>query len=315
MSSRSPEDAADGRASAAAFTLVELLVTFSLLSLLAGLAVPCFRCAMDYALCGVCQHNLHTLAEAVHTCRAEAERPAPPPAETWADWLRPKLGTDQPFCCPCDEHPVERSYGKDQLHLKIYSGGSYLYDIYLFDDHPVYQTSYGPRSVVEKHNISGDGRTYDLFIEDLLPQEADWDWDVCIRIVEGDTNLSATIIPGSSAGYRHYLYRGSRKLLDSPVKNYEQERRELLLLTNLLPGSYGMNSALPATPEGRQLLLLDYKRWVADHDGKGNQDDDLQSTLAPRHLGRLNLATFDGAVRAADPGELIESEILWTGPQ
>jgi prepilin-type processing-associated H-X9-DG protein len=293
-------------------TLAEMLVVATILLLLAGLVVPCVGSVIAYVHAAVCCQRLRNLAAAVHACRAEEGTPTPPPAETWADWLQSKIIDDQTYCCPDDDNPLERAFGKDQIYLRICSGSTFLYDIYLFAEQTVYQTPYGPRSVVERRNVSPDGRTYDLYIEDLTPSRADWDWDVRMHIEEGNKELRATILRGSSAGYSHYLYRGKQKLLEDPVKSYEAQGTQLLL-SHLLPGSYGMNNQLSATPPGRQLLLLDYERWVADHDGKGNQDDDLSEMLAPRHLGRLNIATFDGAVRGVAPESLTEDDSLWTG--
>ena len=73
--------------------------------------------------------------------------------------------------------------------------------------------------------------------------------------------------------------------------------------------SYGMNNQIkPTGSSPAQILLLEYRRSVADVDGLNvdgvSPDDDFYKEVAPRHFGLVNVLTVEGSVESFSPGEI-----------
>lgn len=68
----------------------------------------------------------------------------------------------------------------------------------------------------------------------------------------------------------------------------------------------------PSVPEPRRTIrVLDYRFYVADHDGNEADNDDI-TCIAPRHRGRANVLFADGHVEALTPEEIMaEGGRLW----
>ena len=70
---------------------------------------------------------------------------------------------------------------------------------------------------------------------------------------------------------------------------------------------YAMSDLVqPATSRRTQLMLVEYSKALALLGGSGNDVDDLDACLQPRHLGRANFARIDGSV-----GSITKEQLLW----
>ncbi len=76
--------------------------------------------------------------------------------------------------------------------------------------------------------------------------------------------------------------------------------------------SYGMNNRADLLSSGEKIVMLDYKKTVANYvgppvdEGENWRDvyDDYPSLIAPRHHGRINVLHRDGRVESWAPDEI-----------
>ena len=129
-----------------------------------------------------------------------------------------------------------------------------------------------------------------------------------VRITGVGTNYWARM--GMST---HALYRWDNKIMSLPGNDggdFDPRQLDVDCQTGQLATSYAMNGLVKPIPDnGRQLLLVDYEKHIAD------PVEDTVSTdatwLGSRHLGKVNAVFIDGGVRSLWPEEFGYEKPLW----
>jgi prepilin-type processing-associated H-X9-DG protein len=82
----------------------------------------------------------------------------------------------------------------------------------------------------------------------------------------------------------------------------------------ILPGmhsSYGMNGQIePKRFASKQFMLMDAKKTTLNilEEGDHGELDEIPDVVAPRHLGKANVAFVDGSVSSLSVNELVEEK-------
>ena len=147
-----------------------------------------------------------------------------------------------------------------------------------------------------------------------------------IGILCTDSKLNATDAVLGRAGTTYATGQGSRgfennaeqvsletDLQTFTIHNFHStfpgENVRILTVGGAEGSSYGMNNQIrPTGSSPAQILLLEYRRSVADVDGLNadgmSQDDDFYKEVAPRHFGLVNVLTVEGSVESFSPEEI-----------
>ncbi|MGB2823877.1 MAG: prepilin-type N-terminal cleavage/methylation domain-containing protein [Phycisphaerae bacterium] len=148
-----------------------------------------------------------------------------------------------------------------------------------------------------------------------------------IGIICLDDALDATDAVLGFPGTDYHTGRNSRGFENVERVVFEEDRRtftiehyqitspgeevRILTLTGG-EGSYAMNNQVRGNvPRMGQLLLVEYNKHIADVDGQGPFEDNLEVELAPRHLGRANVLLVNGSVKLMWPKDLAVDEHIW----
>jgi prepilin-type N-terminal cleavage/methylation domain-containing protein len=148
-----------------------------------------------------------------------------------------------------------------------------------------------------------------------------------IGIICLDDALDATDNILGYPGTEYHTYRNSRGFENVEKVVFEEDRRtftmeyyqitspgeevRILTLTGG-EGSYAMNNQVRGNvPRMGQLLLVEYNKHIADVDGEGPFEDNLEFELAPRHLDRANVLLVNGSVKLMWPKDLEKNQGIW----
>jgi prepilin-type N-terminal cleavage/methylation domain-containing protein/prepilin-type processing-associated H-X9-DG protein len=121
------------RASALAFTLVELLVTIAIIAVLAALLMPALGRGKESGRVAVCQGNLHQIGLALQLYVDDNKNIMPSmrdynPQVALSDQtninvvLAPQLGSTNVLCCPSDDHQIFQQSGSSYAWNNLLNG-------------------------------------------------------------------------------------------------------------------------------------------------------------------------------------------------
>jgi prepilin-type N-terminal cleavage/methylation domain-containing protein len=306
------------------FTLVELLVVIAVIVILVGILFPTFNSAREQALASNCQMNLKRLADVLHVRTAESSGSLPA-CEAWISFVI-KQQAPSLLICPSDTltSVQTRADSSDlaQLYL-LHKHGSSMYFHRLAD--------------LLAGNLGNDSQMHVLVAGNYgtpPPEEGNWNWLLNQPVVGGtirdnqvaisiDNDAAVLITYGevitihsltgqvASMASNHYLCKGdwqsgweNQVVMRLWGDDYHQiDPRSPYTLSSGL-SSYGMNNQVrQTTPRLDQLMLIDARRSVLDFAGLGSYIDD-EDVILPRHMGKANLTTVEGSVRAITLDEL-----------
>ncbi len=321
------------------FTLVELLVVMAVLGLLIAIALPAFARVVPIAQRVWCAGNLKNIV-AGYTMRQEEQHRARMGPNMWAGSLLPYLGDNAGvLLCPSDTDP-HRGYEDIKLdvmpkegageghaqHVKdIFSTYPYWLEGPCPDPGPgiwklneeAYATfiahgdqAYAP-SLLHRYVPGNDPHVYWFVFEEGGDDEAagsDFDYDdFQMRVAElPDGRLEVTCIKQWYWVDWAFIMPDGTRIPDSSGASlgagaytgpFYFERTTAL--------SYGMNWQGSMVKSGqRRIIFVDYKKEVCYVGGASTIVDTWQLQIAPRHLGRVNIALADGSVRNVNPDEI-----------
>lgn len=335
------------------FTLVELLVVISIIVILVAVLLPTFRQAREIAHNATCQSNLNKIGTGMATHTANHNRSMPRPLGWIGAMASQGLGDvlvcpkDD-----VEEDPEDASledvyilqYPSQQKHTYFASYLSQALDSGTVSDQQlrVWYPAKGMNNLPEKWVSNG-------YVPDSLDENQafvglgnHFILSCGVLITFNGREIEVTSWPNSEAsggdnagGSRHWLMRGPGTPLSplpldadsaadeddeellrlwspSAVPRYTMDPRSPLTLGRET-ASYGMNAMVQGRDwSSRQILVTDACETVINV-GSGNNEDDLEEVLQPRHFrtdpddpysGTLNVLTADGSVRSRTLDEL-----------
>jgi prepilin-type processing-associated H-X9-DG protein/prepilin-type N-terminal cleavage/methylation domain-containing protein len=269
-----------------AFTIIELLVVITIMTLLMGLLLPGLKRTRGIGRTARCASNLGQIARGGTAHRAEdkmAGRTAAMASSAWAANTFNYMNQDQRgMVCPEDPKP-HRSipfWAVCWTSGSIGSGTSYDLE---FEEGPFAQKT------------ATDPNHYTLRIEDIRPSGGDRSFDDIVVTVAIDPNGTATVTATrkSGAAYAFQFMTWEGKATDMPSGT-------TTAVASAGPApytSYGANSKLAGIPEGTsgKVQLVDYyKDTVSPVDDWLKDGGDMGMY---RHNGAANVLMCDGAVK------------------
>ena len=276
------------------FTLVELLISVTIISMLLALMLPAIQAARQSSRRVQCANNLHNVGLA-YAHFVSAHKGKSPAAEGLANTLTPFSGGDLPFTCPM----AEGGGGIGGATVQVHHGGWPLQSIPMEE---------GLRC--QKHNDTGS--SFELWFEDW--NNFDFQ-DLQVRVepnVDGNATITVILV-NSSSSFDIVGPDGKTVLADIDQKNW----RGRTCSVRSSSASYGVNNrtiALRPT-EGKKILALDYSKAIANVVGS-DAADVFDDCVAPRHANLCNVLFVGGQVevrdpRSIDPTDLKLHDLLW----
>jgi prepilin-type N-terminal cleavage/methylation domain-containing protein/prepilin-type processing-associated H-X9-DG protein len=288
-----PKSGAAGRGEGRGFTIIELLVVVAVISLLVSVVVPSIGRARELGHSAVCKSNLRQLHATFHAGFA-GEPMLFPPVTGWVSHV-----------CDCRAGSVLRCPKDEDLSSTASFAGLRI-------DH----LHHGQLYEIPLESVLEGVPWFQVVVKEISRNVVEvWvDDDAAIRITFGEVIYIASIdTPGHYACCSdHWLYRGEEELMQLTGRSYHQVDPRSPIELPGIPVSYAMNNQVNRVDSRPgQLLLLGYEKSIADVDGQGNNDDDLDEQLAPRHVGKVNVLMVDGSVHGMWPWEVDRTEDVW----
>jgi len=253
-----------------------------------------------------------------------------PGAGGWLQWAITH-GAGDTTICPKHRYdgevPLESQYGSSIDGYYVYQkgpggdGGAYLTDVAPGTTWVQHQSEMH-RIVTWEGNKSYDGwfEEPDTWVEAEYGKSIDApNWEVGFEddasvVIEVGTEIKAVSLytpeSAQNPGSRHVLAHDSN---GNGINDWKSEIvMELAGKDNKLESnfpvttyigeagvtSYGMNNLVQDTrSRSAQILLLDYRKLVADYDGQ-DDDDVFEEQFVPRHFGKANVLHVDGRVES-----------------
>lgn len=304
------------------FTVVELLVVIATIVLLVAIMTPTFRDAFVRAQSFQCKSNLHSLAQIL-----QLEEGVVPSPGLWVRFARSHGGQDILACPSSTAEELEES-ARSLAEVFI------VQNFRLFTN--VQDALDRGRSLVDRQIIVNPpgiaGSPYRWNPPDPGPNQdlITIDDEAAVMITHGNPTVFESIDPPGEITCisEHWVVQGdgspewiaeTEAHLRAHRWDNQYDDRVLMRLTGrryidiidppaYVTGvvcSYGMNNlVMTVSPRLNQLLLVDYRKAVADMGSGGNNADDLAQWLATRHFGKANFVRVDGSVGEMTLGEL-----------
>jgi hypothetical protein len=302
------------------------MAVVAVIALLLAMLIPSLGQARLLAYDAICKNNLNKLSVAVRTPMSGPMSKLPI-ASSWLGTVT-TAGAAGFLVCPLD---------KDYTGVPTDITDVYILHNHSGDLHFYYLTKVFDGTCPDTFQLHAKGyKVTKTYSEPPDPQSGPWgtpfdpsyqtivtiDNDAGIRISWGPQIKIESLKGLGGMGSNHWLCKGiggsanwqKEVVLRLWGNNYTIVDPPITLTGN--PCSYAMNNQVRQDyGVNSQLLLLEYKNQiVADVDGK-SPDDVLDDLLAPRHFGRANLVTVDGAVQSLRPYELQSDDPIWKDPR
>jgi prepilin-type N-terminal cleavage/methylation domain-containing protein/prepilin-type processing-associated H-X9-DG protein len=319
-----------------AFTLTELLVVVLVLSLVLSIAVPIFSRVVTYSNRVRCASNLHHIAAAYNSRKADENlrRRLPFEAKSWARALKYYLGKNrESLVCPEDD---DLGSALPDVKITVRWGSTFYYNLDTFTAYPYWEEYSGADCpgggagiwklsesqyqsvepfIAESYNLTNhlpmydpgpDPKHYYLLFEDQRSGEE--------MFATGDKDYEDIILEVHETGRGDIEFTAKRGY---SVFSFDLIGPDGTTYTNVGTGdgtgpfefdgvgylSYGMNwRADDFPPQIRKILVLDYEEQVADVGGIGT--DAWDQLRAPRHFNKCNVLFADGSVELFSPDEI-----------
>jgi len=324
------------------FTLTELLIVMAILGMLLAIVAPTTTRMLALARRAQCMSQLHNIGKAYTSFYAQAPGEAELGALSWTETLWPHLG-DHPNAglCPEDANP---HMGLPDLTLKVsYFGvgeshaenSRPLFSRFPYWDvgpceHPgpgvwkLNEEDYAAFAALPGNEVATDylpkykpgnnPNAYYIVIEEGLQGDtasSDFDYDDLIIHV---TQLDNRKVEMTFAKQWHWA---NYELWDADGNQIGNSEESLGVGQNTGPFSfdainnlsYGINYRITNIPRGlHRVVALDYTREVAHVGGELEHSDDWEQSIAPRHLGLMNVLFADGTVIPTSPDDIDPGE-------
>jgi len=309
------------------FTLAELMVTITIIALLAAILIPALSNAFDSVRRTLCLNNLDKIGQAYHTHNAAGRIHGDPNfTNVWGSmgWpgaiLKNASESQELLICPESDSAaiggaltLEElgmlyvvSYGPDRWTGQ-WEATEYTLGQGLTEGWPV---GIANRSMYwEVQNRSNNSIT--VAMEDSWqdnPASNPYK-DLVLRFdFQGDQTRVTYVSQGTGAFHYSLHYPSGEEILVGMGRgeNHGQEGKLWATIRSLRETSYGMSSqAYRIEGPKRVVLALDYNKAIADCAGCDARDvDDWAKYIGLRHRGKANVLWEDGAVRNVYEGEI-----------
>jgi len=320
------------------FTLAELLVVISVITLLAMLLVPMLSGAWTLARTRLCANNLKRIGQAVHTWATEGE------SESWE--LHPLASTGWPAvvanyasreCLLCPEEDDELKEGTPvEAQVQILDGRSEGVPLVSLDEGGSYkllklsdtQWESGFAESARQNPLpyvpDGNPNVYWWGYDDGAIGRGDYDFqDVAIKVTKNGDGTATLWIQSWTAGHPAIADMDFNVLARHEEINayYFGRSAHKIITLNVGGGShYAMNDADFDLRTPGKLLALDYLSTTAYStdiwdEAQWDKDEDGRPDFV-RHGGRLNVLLGLGAVQTRsrediDPIDVEVERTLW----
>jgi prepilin-type N-terminal cleavage/methylation domain-containing protein/prepilin-type processing-associated H-X9-DG protein len=322
------------------FTLAELLVTLSIISLLTVILVPSMTEVATMARITLCQNHLKRISEVSQTWAAKnGTWDQFSLAESWTSAVITYASPDVLLCpegdeaCLAEGEPVE-----DQIQIK--KGSMYFplvvgVQLYKFSDEQWKTLTGEGRKIREP--VVYDGRNPDVYwwgMDDSPMGSGDDDFqDMAIRVTKNGDGTATVWVQSCTSGKPEIAWTKDGTLVPNGEwyyhnehhyrNNNPQSKGDHIEFTLGVGGAshYAMNKAQLDMRENGKIQALDYLCSIAKshednwNDAKWDPDDDGRPDFL-RHRGRLNVLFTGGAVKIqwrqdVDPENVHTERALW----
>ncbi|MBI1371458.1 MAG: prepilin-type N-terminal cleavage/methylation domain-containing protein [Phycisphaera sp.] len=284
------------------FTLVELLVTLSIITLLLAMLLPAMKSARKTARTAVCASNLHEIHHAWMDQAIEARQAGTQMIGGWGGWVgvlgRSVVGQTKVFICPEDDHPAIAP----EATIRVLSFDNATFNYYM-------PLEVGPltRMANESGTPGQPGYSYDMEFEDIRPSGGDMDFnDLVVNVTLLDDGTAKITFVNMSAGYHFYLDDLSgRELLP------DLGRATPLGASVILGGraSYAVNGLVRRDSDrSNSIFFMDYvEKTTADPDLDDWSlwlNDEGVPAFGRHPYGQCNVMFRDGSIRLMSPFDI-----------
>ena len=325
------------------FTLTELLIVIAIVALVATMAIPTLSRSAAGARSIKCQKNLSSIGQAYATFITRQELLSTNEifaANTWRTALVPMMGNQRSvYFCPEDE---EQEFTLPISSIRIYNGGSFLYEVQLFDTHPYWlegnHNDFLPdkpamwrvndevynSGALDRYNMPaytpGNNPEVSWWIIEVQRYGDDYQYATGDQDFN-DLNIRLTDLGGGvfdvegfhgDAGYNFGIVDGDgveTRESGGVIGPLEMEGEG---------GSYGVNWMASKFHRGQsKLLSMDFPKEVVYAGSRLQSVSSNWEELEVRHLGKVNYVMTDGSVHTARPDEIDPADPsndrdLWT---
>ncbi len=319
------------------FSLVELLVVLAVLGLLIAIMAPVFARVVPVAYRMRCVANLRNIISS-YSVRQGEQHLMPMTAAAWTRELLPYLGNNrQALLCQADDIPhqslpdikLDITYlpGAGDSHvphvLNIFTTYPYWLEGGCPDPGPgiwklndvqyaefiAHGPTYAP-SILYRYERGEDPNSYWFVVEegqsgDYAGSDQDYD-DFRMRVTEIPEENRLEITCEKQWYYTNYAFilPDGSKIGEDQTLGYDPNKGPFSFSLGKR-ASYGMNWQGPMIgPAESKIIFLDYEKEECYIGGDSSIVDVWDEDVAPRHMGRVNIALSDGSVRDIDPDEI-----------
>ncbi len=323
-----------GRRGAPGFTLTELMVVVGVLALLAAMLLPYFHSVYAVMRKTSCQQNLHRISQALHTGETTT-------LATGYSWPGRAVANASPEILFCMEDATPRNYIDPQFALEQGLADFYIlqyhtnstgnYDCSFLKDLLAGAPVSDPQ-IWAIYPAGGVDQTPlgESWPDGSIPEVADnqafigIDNDSSVLITFGTTVRFEPTLPGCyPAGHsRHWVMKGEGTPLNPLPMGGSPEDEDDKVIVHLWgvdnseelapaveyvigsPSSYGINALVgEKTWRPDQIMLMDAGDLVVDPE-EYTWDELREDIIRPRHMGKANVVTCGGSVKAMTLDEL-----------
>lgn len=303
-----------------AFTLAELMVSISIIGLLAAMVMPTFARMYSTARQTVCAGQLDKIGQAYYGCKASEKLDPNAQALTAAGWTGPLLrwaGNDAGLLICPESDPDEVAGGpmrpEDLATLVVWAHGrnrwtGAMEDTY-YNLEPLLPAGIANRTM-HWETIERTSSSWTTALEDTWqdnPSDKHYK-DLVIRFDFMEMAVRATYVSEGTGSFHYHLTYPNGDIILTGMGEGENGKNFGMSadIRSLHKTSYGLNFQADHIPATKHVILaLDYEKALADCAGNDAQDPlEWEEWVAPRHMDRCNVLFADGAVKLMWPGAI-----------